>query len=954
MKPERYKQIEELYHSVLGRKPEEREAFLDQSCGMDEALRHEVESLLDYDELAKHFIETPPDDVAAAMLAAEQKQSMIGRTLGHYRIVSLLGSGGMGEVYRATDTRLDRIVAVKILPYHLSSSPEQRQRFEQEARAVSSLSHPHICALYDVGQQDGIDYLVMEYIEGESLADRLAKGSLPVDHALGYAIQVADALDKAHRARLVHRDLKPANIMLTKSGAKLLDFGLAKLRVNDPEVVVTGQSGLPADRVCLTREGMIVGTLQYMAPEQLEAGTVDTRTDIFSFGAVLYEMLMGKRAFTGKSQASLIGAILHAEPPAISSIRPMAPPALDRLVKKCLAKEPDQRWQSAGDVADELRWVAEAGSDASAAASVIIRGRSRERLAWIVASMLLLGLAAALFFRVPTFHPASTEESATRFIVSASEKQALLYPSISSDGRRLVYTATTDGKQQLWIRQLDSLTPQLLPGTDKTSYPAFWSPDGRYVAFFSDGKLKKLQLSGGPAQPLADAPNPRGGSWNREGVIVFAPDGTSPLYRLSANGGDRKQLTTLDESRHETSHRWPLFLPDGQHFLYLARSPQRENTAIYVGSLDSTEIKRVLSVDSSVAYAPQGYLLFAREGTLMAQSFDVNKLQVTGEEFAVVQHISCDLSSLAGFSVSENGVLVYLTGNPATQLAWFDRSGTQLGTVGLPGAYVSLRLSPDGKRVAVARTDPLAVAPDISLIEMARGVSSKLTSEPSIEDFVVWSPDGSQIAFSSNRDGPMNLYRKLSTGAGKEEGLLKSTQAGHMQDWSPDGRFLLYRTFGVKTKSDIWVLPMFGDMKPYPFLETEFDEASAIFSPDGRWVAYVSDEAGTGDVYVRRFQGSGGSWRISTDGGAVPRWRHDGKELFYISGGKLMAVDVEASESSFDVGPPRRLFEKTGISNYDVSKGGQQFLVAVPVESSPEPITVVLNWTADLKRPPLR
>lgn len=953
MKPERYKQIEELYHAALGHKPEERAAFLEQSCGEDEGLRGEVESLLGYDKQAEQFIETPPDDVAAAMLAAEQKESMVGRTLGRYRVVSVLGSGGMGEVYRATDIRLDRTVAVKVLPQHLASNPERRQRFEREARAVSSLSHPHICALYDVGHQDGIDYLVMEYIEGESLADRLAKAPLPVDQALRYAIQVADALDKAHRAGISHRDLKPANLMLTKSGAKLLDFGLAKLRSRETEAVLRGQSNLRTEQISLTADGTIAGTLQYMAPEQLEAGPLDARTDIFSFGAVLYEMITGKRAFDGKSQASLIGAILHAEPPPVSTIQPMTPPGLDRVVQRCLAKDPDERWQSAGDLMLELKWIAGSGSEAGTTSSVTARRRSRERLAWIVAAA-LLGLVAMLLFIVGNIRRAPTEVGATRFVIPVSGKQSFpdfLYPSISPDGRNLVYPDSKEGRQQLWIRKLDSVTPQALPGTEKTFDPAFWSPDGRFIGFFADGKLKKMQLSGGPSQSLTDVPNPRGGSWNQEGVIIFAPDSTSPLYRMSENGGERIQLTTLDESRQEFSHRWPLFLPDGRHFLYVARSPQRENTAIYVGSLDSKETKRLLSADSSVAYAPQGYLLFAREGTLMAQPFDVDTLRVTGAELSVVEQVSYAPSGLAGFSVSENGVLACMTGNPATQLAWFDRSGTQVGRLGQPAAYLSLRLSPDEKRVAVARTDPPALATDISLIELARGVVSRLTSDPSIDDFPVWSPDGTQIVFSSGREGAMNLYTKLSSGAGKEEALLRSNQVQHTQDWSPDGRFLLYRTFGVRTKSDIWVLPMFGDKKPYPLLATEFDEAFARFSPDGRWVAYASDAVGTSEVYVREFQGTGGSWRVSTGGGSFPCWRRDGKELFYIWRGKLMAVDVKARATSFEPGVPKLLFETSGTWNYDVSRDGQRILIAVPVEeSSPEPITVVLNWAADLKR----
>ena len=962
MKPERYKQIEGLYHAALGRKPEERAAFLEQSCS-DEQLRAEVQSLLGYDQQAEQFIEAPPDDVAAAMLAAEQKHSMVGRTLGHYRVVSLLGSGGMGEVYRATDTRLDRTVAVKVLPQHLSSDPERRQRFEREARAVSSLSHPHICALYDVGQQDGLDYLVMEYIEGESMADRLAKGPLPVDQALTYATQIADALDNAHRARLVHRDLKPANIMLTKSGAKLLDFGLAKLRGSDSEAVYAEASELQTERVQLTREGTIVGSLQYMAPEQLEAGTVDARTDIFSFGAVLYEMITGSKAFSGKSQASLIAAILSSEPQPVSTVQPMAPPALDRVVKTCLAKDPDERWQTAHDLGLELKWVAEAGSEASATAPVAVRGRNRERLAWIVAAALLLGLVTVLPFVVAYFRRSPTEVSATRFIIPGSEKLPLLDSSISPDGRRLIYRTSSEGKQQLWIRPLDSLTAQPLPGTDKISWPAFWSPDGRYVGFFADSKLKKVELSGGPAQAIADAPEPRGGSWNREGVIVFSPSTISPLYRV-LTGGEVTQLTTLDESRQETTHRWPFFLPDDRHFLYLARSAQqRERTGIYVGSLDSKEVKWITSADSNVSYTRPGYLLFAREGTLMAQPFDADKLEVKGEAFPIIQRIRyiSDLA-LAGFSVSSDGVLVYITGNPVpNQLTWFDRSGKQLGTVDPPAAYSRLRLSPDEKRVAVERSDSPAYYRDIWLIELARGVASRLTSDPTEDSFPVWSPDGGRIAFSSNREGQFNLYQKLSSGAGGDEELLKSAEAKFMLDWSPDGRFILYRTPGRKTRADVWVLPLFGDRKPFPFLQTNFAETWARFSPDGRWVAYVSDETGTDEVCVREFQGSGDTWHVSTGGGSFPRWRRDGKELFYNSGGKLMAVDVKASGSGFAAGVPKLLFEKSVSSSpglnvrmagyFDVSGDGQRFLIPVQVEESlPEPITVVLNWTADLKR----
>ena len=470
-----------------------------------------------------------------------------GTRLGPYELLSLLGKGGMGEVYRARDTRLDRTVAIKVLPQHLSSNPQRRQRFEREARAVSALSHPHICVLYDVGQQDGIDYLVMEYIEGQSLADRLAKGPLPLDQALTYAVQIADALDKAHRAGIIHRDLKPANIMLTKSGAKLLDFGLAKLLSADSEAVFTAQSNLPTERISLTEEGTIVGTFQYMAPEQLEAGTVDARTDIFSFGAVLYEMITGRKAFAGKSHASLIAAILSSEPQPISALQPMSPPALDRMVQRCIAKEPDERWQTARDLMLELKWVANEGSNASPAA-LVVRGKSRERLAWVVAGALLLALIVTLAYAIANLRRSDVE--VTRFIIPGSEKQTLLNPTISPDGRRLVFANRAGGKLHLWYRPLDSLTAQ--PLTDKISFPvfSFWSPDSRYIGFFSDGKLKKMEISGGPAQPIADTTSPRGASWNRDGVIIFTPDVTTPLYRVSATGGEVSQLTGSTATAH--------------------------------------------------------------------------------------------------------------------------------------------------------------------------------------------------------------------------------------------------------------------------------------------------------------------------------------------------------------------------------------------------------------------
>ncbi|MDA2938906.1 serine/threonine-protein kinase [Acidobacteria bacterium AH-259-A15] len=812
-----------------------------------------------------------------------------GTRLGPYEIITLLGAGGMGEVYRARDTRLDRTVAIKVLLSHLSDNPDLRQRFEREARTISRLNHPHICTLHDIGHHQGIDFLVMEYLEGETLADRLAKGALPIDQALRYAVEIADALDKAHRQGVVHRDLKPGNIMLTETGAKLLDFGLAKLR--PPPAAAASLSALPTEEASLTAEGTILGTFQYMAPEQLEGKEADARTDIFAFGALLYETATGRKAFEGKSQASLIAAILERDPPPISSLQPLTPPALDHAVRRCLAKKPDERWQSANDLTGELKWIVEAGSQAGVPAPVLTRRRSRQRLGWIAAGALCLPLIATLSLSVIHLREVVEEAQPMRFFVSPPEQVTLSwwdFTVISPDGKHLVFaTRSADSSNLLWVRSLDSLTARSLPGTGSARHP-FWSPGSRFIGFFSRGKLKKVPLSGGPSQTLCDAPTGRGGSWNREGTIVFNPHWGGPLQYVSAAGGEAKSLTELDESRGETAHRWPCFLPDGRHFLYLALSSQPENRGIYLASLDSEEKKRLLSANLNAAYAEPGYLLFMRESTLMAQPFDKKGLELTGEPFPLAENVDRNEHTwytAAFFSVSENGVLTYRSGLSKNQLVWLDREGKRLGApVGEPADYSNPELSPDGKRVAVGRLDPETQTRDIWLFDLARGTSSRLTFDPADDLNPVWSADGTRIAFTSDRKGQRDIYQKMASGTGEDELVLESGEQKSVTDWSADGRFLLYSVRNPQTGTDVWMLPLSEEGKPTPFLQQSFREREAQFSPDGRWVTYESNESGTRQVFVQPFPATGGKWQISTQGGVQPRWRRDGKELFYIAG----------------------------------------------------------------------
>lgn len=884
-----------------------------------------------------------------------------GTRLGPYEILSPLGAGGMGEVYRAKDTKLGREVAVKVLPGEFFENKESIARFEREAKSLAAVSHPNIAALYSFEEISGRHLLVMELAEGQTLAERLFKGPLPLDQLLRAGIEIASALDKAHRQGIVHRDLKPGNVMLTKTGVKLLDFGLAKAIV--PEIPMSDLTSNPtaAARSDLTQEGTILGTLSYIAPEQLEGKEAGARTDIFALGATLYEMATGRKAFSGSSRASLISAILRDEPPPISSIQPLTPHALDRAVRKCLAKDPEGRWQSAADLASELEWIAEGASQAGMTVPGISRDRRRERLAWFMAGICL---AAAVVIAVVHFRQVPIEVRPTRFLVFPPEQTTVAIGpaapqvAVSPDGHYLAFAATTsDRKTHLWIRPLDSLAAQKLAGTEEAGLP-FWSPDSRFIGFFAQGKLKKIDIYGGAPQTLCDAPTGNGGTWNREGVIVFAPNREGVLARVSAAGGIPAAATALDRQRQETGHAWPQFLPDGRHFLYLALSGQRENRVLYVGSLGSEGPRRVLKTEVRAAYTP-GYLLFLQQGTLMAQRFNPDRFRLIGEPVAVAEGVAYNsFNGRNTFTVSENGVLVYRTGRlgglPTSELVWFDRGGKRIGSVEGPGLYLRPALSPDGKRIAVERLDPQTGSIDIWLVDQARSTVLRLTFGASNQTHPVWSPDGSRIVFASDRDGTSNLYQKTSSGAGSEELLLQSDTAKYVTDWSPDGRFIAYESQDPKTGTDLWVLPLFGDRKPIPFLQTEFNEGQGQFSPDGRWMAYVSDESGRREVYVQTFPASGGKWQISAAGGAYPRWRRDGKELFYIAAGqKLMAVAVQ-TDSTFQAGRPQALFEPRffqPIIPYTVSADGQRFLVNTPIEEdNSSPVTVVLNWMAELKK----
>jgi Tol biopolymer transport system component/predicted Ser/Thr protein kinase len=853
-----------------------------------------------------------------------------GDKLGPYEILAPIGEGGMGEVYRATDTRLHREVAIKV------ASAQFNERFEREARAVAALNHPHICTLHDVGP----NYLVMEFVEGQPI-----RGPLPLNNALRYAGEIADALDHAHRKGIVHRDLKPANIMVTKQGIKLLDFGLAKF-----------QKGITASDATLTNaltsQGTILGTLHYMSPEQLEGKEADERSDIYSFGCVLYELITGKRAFEGKSAASLIAAILERQP------APLEPAGLNQIIETCLAKDPDDRFQTARDLKRALRW-AERGDPARPPQPEVKRHWLRTAAAALC--LILASVFASLWFARPV--PATLT---SRFNVDAPPNTVFVGPfaatAVSPDGRYLVFAAGPgNGAPSLWLRPLDALTVRQLPGTEGANFP-FWSPDSKSIAFFANDKLKRVEIVGGAPLVLCDAPQQFtaavSGAWNRDGVILIG--GQDGLRRVPASGGASVLLTKVDASRQEGGHGYPQFLPDGKHFLFfIAGSPNTQG--VYGASLDRPQqLLQIVRTNAKAMYtAPvvgrPGYLLYLREQTLLAQRFDVGKLHLESEPVPVAEDVAVNGIRRAAFWTSDAGLVVYRggQGGAKSKLVWMGRDGKRLEQAGQEDFYGSLRLSPDGKKVALGRSDGNA-AEDIWLFEFNRSVMTRLTFDSRGNGEPIWSADGRQITLRSVRSGVSQLYRKDASGGGPEEQLTKGPNPKRNDDLSPDGRNLLYNQAG-----QLWVLPLGGDGKPVPLSQTSsFAEDFGQFSPDGKWIAYQSYESGRYEIYIRAFPLSAGKWQVSNQGGTFARWRGDGKELFYISSNnKMMAAGVQTSATSVETDTPRELFPVSTPGPlgypYDVTADGQRFLVLEAVgatQGTAAPLTVVTNWQAGLQK----
>ncbi|MFZ0784942.1 MAG: protein kinase [Candidatus Acidiferrales bacterium] len=904
-----------------------------------------------------------------------------GSKFGPYEVLQPLGAGGMGEVYRARDSKLGRDVAIKVLPDIFARDTDRMARFGREAKVLAALDHSNIASIYGLEDSGNTHALVMQLAEGPTLADRIAQGPIPLDDALRIAKQICEALEYAHEKGIVHRDLKPANIKVAADGTvKILDFGLAKAM--DTEMTPQDISNSPTLSRMATQAGVLLGTAAYMSPEQAKGKSADRRADIWAFGCVLYEMLTGKMAFPGETVTDTLAAVIRADPD-WSQLPRATPTRVQVLLQRCLQKDPKQRIQAIGDariaIDEILSGAPEAGQVRGAAVPVW-----RRVMPWALAALLFIALLslAFVYFRATPAAPATL----VRFTVPLPQAKtsALTIPfALSPDGRQLAFEAEgSDGHYGLWIRSLDSLEAHALSGAEFASNDIsifFWSPDSRYIAFSDSGELKKVDVSGGPPQTLCGTLGILvGGTWNPDGVIVFATARAGPigLMQVSDNGGTATPVTSVDSSRKETFHGFPVFLPDGRHFLYLRGSDAPENSGVYIGSLDAkpTEqsLQRLLANTSQPAYVPPsdgrpGYILFVRDRVLLAQPFDARRLELTGEPVPLAEQLG-SFQRYAYFSTSTNGVVVYRTGlGGISHLTWFDRQGRALGTAGDPSAYDTISLSPDGARAVVSRSDDSSNPSNetLWLVDFSRGTSTRFTFGSSSAILGTWSPDGSRIIYASKSAGEYDLYQKLASGVAGEDLLLKSTDDKWLTDWSRDGRFLLYQSTGQApkgAKEDLWVLPLEGDKKPFLFEGTGPLSDNGHFSPDGHLVAYSSDESGRSEIYVRTFSpataatsgNTGGKWLISTAGGNEPRWRGDGKELYYIApDGMLMSVDISESPV-FRAGVPKPLFQSPPYSGYvsenhwDVTRDGQRFLFAE--QNIQAPFTVVLNWPSLLKK----
>ena len=924
MTPKRDDRLQEIFEAAVNLSEPQLSDYLDQACGGDVSLRNRLSQLIaaDKEEVVRRGC-TDTQTISPA--------ESLGKMIGRYLLLKKIGQGGMGVVYRAHDTRLGRDVAIKVAQEHFSS------RFEREARVIAALNHPHICTLHDVGP----DHLVMELVEGAPL-----KGPLPFQKAAEYGGQILDALDAAHRKDITHRDLKPANILVTKSGIKLLDFGLAKRAA--PEETDPSKA--------LTEQGQILGTLQYMSPEQLQGKEVDSRSDLFSFGCVLYEMLTGKRVFEGQSAAEVIAAILGPGRAALD----VAPPALDRLLQRSLAKNPDDRWQTARDLKAELEWIAGASGETTKVPTSVSRYRL---LPWILAVMAAIIAFVSVSFPF-LWHAAVPVQQAMHFQVIPPPGAQILFGSgsaISPDGRLIAFVAVSTGMPRIWFRRMDSLTAHEIPDTDGAQYP-FWSPDSQSLGFFAEGKLKRINVSGSSSFTIADAASsPRGGTWNREGIILFAPGTIGGLKAVPASGATPTTVTMLDEAAHETSHRWPQFLPDGRHFVYLSFNNDSNLNSLVLSSLDRpSEKTRLIESSNGGWYTPPragtpGYLLWLSQESLVRRPFDVSSARFTGEALPVhgaetVSFVSG--TNYAGISASIDGTILFTSGVERYSLSWFNREGSIVGTVGQPDHFTSLRISPDASLVGVSVSQPSGQRAAY-IIDFARSIQTRFPSGD-VALNLLWSPDGRRIIYY-----PLyghSIFERSANGAGEPETILQSTHVVFADDLSPDGHLLLYEETTDDNHMNLWVVPRAlaspGGRKPTPYRRLASNQINAQFSPDGKWIAYTSDESGRQQVYVQSFPASGDAkWQVSIDGGDFARWRRDGKELFYRApDGRLMSASVRIEEHGLEL--VGLLFYSASLNPrvrthypYDVTPDGQRILAFSRAEDNSTTLNV-MNWQA--------